>query len=285
MKNKMWFNEEFIDDNLSIGARTSLKIKQVLYSERSEFQKIEVMETESFGRLLLLDDIIMLTEENEFSYHEMIAHIPLIAHPNPKKVLIIGGGDGGAAREVLKHECIEECVMIEIDKLVVDTSIKYFPSLSRVFKNKRLNLKIEDAVKYMKINRNFFDVIIIDSTDPIGPAKGLFTSEFYNDVFNSLNDNGIMVAQAETPYFYKDIQKELFGKLKKQFPYVTMYLSHVPFYPSGTWSFAFASKHFKELEQPRLEDLEKLENNLQYLNRELYSASFVLPNFVKKIIE
>ena len=284
MKNS-WFNEEFTEENLSIGARTSIKIKSVLYSGRSEYQKIEVMDTESFGRLLLLDDIIMLTEENEFSYHEMIAHIPLIAHPSPKKVLIIGGGDGGTAREVFRHSCIEQCVMVEIDEMVIEKSKEFFTTLSEVFNNKILDLKIEDAVNYLKNNENYFDIIIIDSTDPIGPAEGLYTSEFYNDVFDSLNESGIMVAQAETPYFYKEIQKDLFGKLKKQFPYVTMYLSHIPFYPSGTWSFAFASKKYKENDKPRLVDLKKIESELQYLNNELYSASFVLPNFVRKIIK
>ena len=280
-----WFNEEFVDDNLLIGARTSLKIKKVLFSGRSEFQKIEIMETESFGKLLLLDDIIMLTEKNEFSYHEMIAHIPLIAHPDPKKVLIIGGGDGGTAREVLKHKCVNQCTLVDIDKFVVDKSIEFFPTLSEVFKNKRLEIRIENAVSFVKNNINTFDVVIVDSTDPIGPAKGLYTEEFYKDIFNSLNKNGIMVAQAETPYYYKEIQKELFGKLRNQFPYVTMYLSHVPFYPSGTWSFAFASKNYKEISKPRLKDLCKLENILEYLNKELYLASFILPNFVKKIIE
>ena len=279
-----WFNEEFTDDNLSFGARTSLKIKSILYSGRSEFQKIEVMETESFGRMLLLDDIIMLTEKNEFSYHEMIAHIPLIAHPNPKRVLVIGGGDGGTAREVLRHKCVEKCTMIEIDELVIEKSKEYFPTLSKVFSNKRLDVRIEDAVIFLKDNRDYFDVIIVDSTDPIGPAKGLYTSEFYKDIFDSLNESGIMVAQAETPYFYKEIQKELFGKLRNQFPYVTMYLSHIPFYPSGTWSFAFASKNYKENSNPRIGDFKLLENELQYLNKELYSACFVLPNFVKRII-
>ncbi len=279
-----WFNEEFTDDNLSFGARTSLKIKSILYSGRSEFQKIEVMETESFGRMLLLDDIIMLTEKNEFSYHEMIAHIPLIAHPNPKRVLVIGGGDGGTAREVLRHECVEKCTMVEIDELVIEKSKEYFPTLSKVFSNKRLDVRIEDAVIFLKDNRDYFDVIIVDSTDPIGPAKGLYTSEFYKDIFDSLNESGIMVAQAETPYFYKEIQKELFGKLRNQFPYVTMYLSHIPFYPSGTWSFAFASKNYKENSNPRIGDFKLLENELQYLNKELYSACFVLPNFVKRII-
>ncbi len=280
-----WFNEEFKEeDNLAIGARTSLKIKRSLFRGESKYQKIEILETEDFGNLMLLDDIIMLTEKNEFSYHEMISHIPIFAHPNPKRVLIIGGGDGGTAREVIKHDSIDECVLVEIDEMIIAKSIEYFPKVSTAFNNPKLNLIIDDGIKYLKENKNSFDVIIIDSTDPIGPAKGLFTLEFYQNVFESLIGDGIMCAQAETPYFYKDIQKELFGKLKSIFPFVTMFLSHVPFYPSGTWSFAFSSKKYTEKSNPRWNDMKKMESSLEYFNREIYSSAFALPNFVKKII-
>ncbi len=280
----LWFNEEFNDDQLSIGARTSIKIKKTLYAGKSKYQKLNIVETESFGRMMLLDDIIMLTEENEFAYHEMIAHVPLFAHPDPERVLVIGGGDGGTAREVVKHSAVKECVMVEIDELVVEKSKEFFPTLSSVFSDPKLTLLIGDGIEYMQKNKNNFDIIIIDSTDPIGPAEGLFSRDFYKDIFGALKNDGIVVAQAETPYFYKKIQKNYFSMLKDIFPYVTMFLSHIPFYPSGTWSLAFASKKYNETDQPRLAEMDDFSKNLNYFNKEVYKACFALPNFVKKIV-
>lgn len=279
-----WFDETLDENLFPIGARTSIKIGRTLFKGDSPYQTLEVVETARFGKMMLLDNCIMLTEANEFAYHEMIAHVPLFAHPNPKRVLIIGGGDGGTAREVLKHPTVEECVMVEIDALVVEKSREFFPTVASALDHPKLTLLIEDGVKYIQNNQNAFDVILIDSTDPVGPAEGLFSAEFYRQAYASLKEDGLLSAQAESPYYFQKTQKELFAVLKGIFPYVSMYLSAIPFYPSGTWSFAFASKKYKEHSNARFEDIRQLEQSLNYFNGEVFRGTFALPNFIKKTI-
>ncbi len=279
-----WFNEDLEASGFDIGARTSIKIGKTLFKGQSDFQKLEIVETPNFGRMMLLDDCVMLTEANEFAYHEMIAHVPLFAHPHPERVLIIGGGDGGTAREVLRHSEVKECVMVEIDGLVVEKSKEYFPRIASELENPRLSLLIDDGIRYIQENQNAFDIILVDSTDPVGPAEGLFSKEFYQNAFQALKADGILAAQAESPYYFQKTQRELFEVLHAIFPYATLYLSAIPFYPSGTWSFAFASKKYKEGEQPRVEAMQKLAVELQYFNPEIYQACFALPNFVRRNI-
>ena len=279
-----WFDETLDENLFNVGARTSIKIGKTLYKGQSPFQTLEIVETVRFGKMMLLDDCIMLTETNEFAYHEMIAHVPLFAHPNPERVLIIGGGDGGTAREVLKHPQVKECVMVEIDALVVEKSKEFFPTIASAFDHPRLTLLIEDGVKYIEENNNAFDVILIDSTDPVGPAEGLFSASFYQKTFAALKEDGLISAQAESPYYFQKTQKDLFEVLKGIFPYVTMYLSAIPFYPSGTWSFAFASKKYQENTQARLKDIEILEQELSYFNQDVFRGCFALPNFIRKNI-
>ncbi|MDX2302882.1 MAG: polyamine aminopropyltransferase [Microscillaceae bacterium] len=279
-----WFDETLDENLFNIGARTSIKIGKTLFKGESPFQSLEIVETARFGKMMLLDNCIMLTEANEFAYHEMIAHVPMFAHPNPERVLIIGGGDGGTAREVLKHPKVKECVMVEIDALVVEKSREFFPTIASELDNPRLTLLIEDGVKYIQNNTNAFDVILIDSTDPVGPAEGLFSAEFYRQTYAALKEDGLLSAQAESPYYFQKTQKELFAVLRDIFPYVSMYLSSIPFYPSGTWSFAFASKKYQEMSQPRLEDIQRMEGSLNYFNEKVFKACFALPNYIKKNI-
>ncbi len=277
-----WFNEELDENYFDLGARVSIQVGEMLFEGQSEFQKLQIMKTPKFGNLMILDGAVMLTEANEFAYHEMIAHIPLFAHPNPKRVLIIGGGDGGAAREVLRHPGVEECVMVEIDGLVVEKSREFFPTIACELDNPRLTLLIDDGIKYIENANNEFDVILVDSTDPAGPAEGLFTADFYKKVYGALKADGLMAAQAESPYYFQKTQKELFAVLKSIFPYTSMYLSAIPFYPSGTWSFAFASKQYTEQSHARTADIEAMTPHLQYVNPALFKGCFAIPNFVKK---
>jgi spermidine synthase len=279
-----WFNEELDEQYFDLGARVSIQIGETLFEGQSDFQKLQIVKTPKFGNMMILDGAVMLTEANEFAYHEMIAHIPLFAHPNPKRVLIIGGGDGGAAREVLRHACVEECVMVEIDGLVVEKSREFFPTIACELDNPRLTLLIDDGIKYIENAENEFDVILVDSTDPAGPAEGLFTADFYQKVFKALKADGLMAAQAESPYYFKKTQKELFGVLDSIFPYTSMYISAIPFYPSGTWSFAFASKDYSEISHARVVDLEKMSPELQYVNPSLFRGCFALPTFMRKNI-
>jgi spermidine synthase len=272
---KLTFTEEYLN-----GMSATFNIKKHLFSGQSEFQKIDILETEKLGNMMLLDGVVMLTEANEHAYHEMIAHVPVFSHPNPERVLIIGGGDGGTAREVMRHPCVKECIMCEIDGMVVDAAKEFFPTLAVAFNHPKMNLIIDDGIKYIQENKNSFDVIIIDSTDPEGPAEGLFKAPFYRDVFNALREGGIMSAQAESPYEMPAEQKAMFAEIDKVFPFVTMYLSFIPFYPTGMWSFAFASKGGTGLGEPRLDDIEKMQDELKYFNIEIMTACFALPNFV-----
>jgi spermidine synthase len=280
-----WLNEDLDQTIFEVGARVSMRVGKKIFEGQSDFQKLEIYETPHYGNMMVLDGCVMLTEANEFSYHEMIAHVPLFAHPNPERVLIIGGGDGGAAREVLRHPQVKECVMVEIDGLVIEKSKEYFPTIASEFDNPRLTLLVDDGVKYIENNKTAFDVILVDSTDPVGPAEGLFSKDFYQKAYNSLKPNGILVAQAESPYYFKRTQRELFDVLHSVFSYATLYTTNIPFYPSGMWSFAYASKEYKENTNPRYADMEKMEENLQYFNRKLYEGCFALPTFVKKNIE
>ena len=200
------------------GFGIAIKAGKLLYSKQSEFQKVEVFETESsLGRVLTLDDLMMTTEGDEFHYHEMIAHVPMMHHPNPKTVLVIGGGDGGTVREVLKHDTVEKVVLCEIDGLVIEACKEYLPTISCELDNPKCEILVEDAIEYIKNKENMFDIVLIDSTDPMGPGEGLFTEEFYTNVKNSLKEGGIIAAQSESPFVNKEeIKTQVKEAAKKQ---------------------------------------------------------------------
>ncbi|MBL7101057.1 MAG: polyamine aminopropyltransferase [Nanoarchaeota archaeon] len=260
------------------GRTIAVKVKKVLESCKSEFQKIEVYETECFGRMLVIDGIIMLTDFDEFAYHEMIVHVPLSVHPNPRKVLVIGGGDGGAVRELLKHP-VEEVHVCEIDKEVISISKKYFPDLASGFDDPRVKVFNEDGAEFVK--KKQYDVIIVDSTDPIGPGKALFEAEFYKDLYGSLAEDGIAVTQSESMFYDKELIKKLFDSNKKIFPIVKYYFTNVPTYPSGTIGFSFCSKKYDPIKDRKDKKLE----GLKYYNPETHESAFVLPSFIKDIIK
>ncbi|MDR1615488.1 MAG: polyamine aminopropyltransferase [Syntrophomonadaceae bacterium] len=259
----------------------SVKTTDMLLLEKSEFQQVAVVRTVQFGKMLLLDGIIQTTETDEFVYHEMITQIALNAHPAPKRVLIIGGGDGGALREVVGHPAVEEGIMVEIDALVVEASKRFLPHHSEGFDSPKARLIIDDGIKYVKNNPKAFDVIIVDSTDPIGPAVELFSENFYRDVANALNDDGILAVQSESPFFNADIIESVYKKISASFPITKLCLANVPTYPGGLWSFTVGSKKYDpaEINNPR----PKMEP-FKYYSGEIHKASFILPPFVKDII-
>ncbi len=274
----VWFTEKH-EDKQGI----SLKVKGILYSGQSEFQKIDVIDTEAYGKTLLLDGLVMTTEKDEFFYHEMISHIPLLAHPNPEKVLIIGGGDGGTVREVLRHPSVKEIVLCEIDGAVIDVSKQYLPSIACCLDDPKVKIHLEDAVKYIKDKKNCFDVVLIDSTDPLGPGVGLFTEEFYTNARDSLMENGVMAAQTESPIACQKEFKLINSLLNKVFSVVKPYFAPVPTYPGSYWSWTFCSGGG----QPGICDdnlAAKLEKSTKYFNREIYSAVFAVPNYVKQLM-
>ena len=267
------------------GYGITMNIKQSLYKGKSEFQEIEVLETEGLGRLLLLDNLVMTTEKDEFFYHEMISHIPMNSHKCPKDVLVIGGGDGGTIREVLKHDTVEHVVLCEIDGLVVDVCKKYFPTIACELDNPKVEMQIRDGIEYIKTQKNKFDIILIDSTDPMGPGTGLFTEEFYTNVKEALKLGGIMVAQSESPFADKKEIKAMYTLLRKVFPIVKPYVGPVLTYPAGYWSWAFCSKDVKPFDYIDERRVSIIENQAKLYNRDIHKSVFALPNFVKELVK
>ena len=261
---------------------TRFRCKKVLFSGKSLYQHIDVIETFGHGRMLLNDGIVMLSEKDEFIYHEMLAHVPLCVHPHPKKVLIIGGGDGGVAKELFRHPTIQQVVLVEIDKMVVEVAKKYFPKIASSFANKKLKLKIQDGVHFVKNTKQQFNVVLVDSTDPFGPAKGLFSPAFYKDVFRILTGDGILVVQAESPFFEIQTQKFILKSLKSVFSLTTLYNYSNTVYPGGLWSFALASKKYHPLKDRQVVRARSLSKQLSYYNEEIHQAAFAQPVFVQK---
>jgi len=275
-----YYNEQ---TGLTIG------LKKLLFSKQSEYQLVEVYETDTWGNLMTIDGMVMLSERDEFVYHEMLAHVPMFTHPKPKRVLIIGGGDGGTAREVLKHNSVIHVDMVEIDKTVVDASKKHFPNVGD-FENPKLNVLYEDGIAFIQNVKNPYDVIIIDGSDPVGPAEGLFEKDFYQYCKNALTPNGVLSTQTESPWVesYHPSMKKVFGALDDLFPIANMYLSFIPLYPAGMWSMGLASMGGSPLDDKvikRIQSVSKLLSSLKYYNSDVHSASFALPNFVSKIIK
>ena len=254
------------------------KVRKVLYHSKSRYQDILVFESEGVGRVLVLDGCVMTTSVDEFIYHEMLAHVPLFSHPNPENVLVVGGGDGGTLREVFKHHRVKRGVLVEIDDQVVEVAKRFFPELACSFDDPRCSLEFCDGVEYLKNVKEKFQVILVDSTDPVGPAENLFSLEFFQSVYNALSEDGIFVTQCETPFYFRDFIKDVISHLKSIFPKVALYTAYVPFYPSGMWCFAAASKG----PDPR-EPIFDGSLDTRYYNREVHRASFALPNFLKEL--
>lgn len=276
----LWYTEKQ-DDQFGI----TIKTTGSLYSGKSDFQKIDVIETEAFGRMLMLDGLVMTSEKDEFLYHEMISHIPMLAHQNPETVLVIGGGDGGTVREVLRHSTVRKVVLCEIDGLVIEVCKKFFPTISSELDNPKVEIQIRDGIEYIAQQKKIFDVIIIDSTDPMGPGEGLFTKEFYTNVREALKLNGIMVAQSESPIANKREVQLMYPLLRKVFPIVNTFLGPIPTYPGGYWSWAYCSESINPLDNKNEERTLEIQNGTKYFNKEIRSTAFALPNFVKELVK
>ncbi len=266
----------------------TIGLKKLLFSEQSEFQLVEVYETDTWGNLMTIDGMVMLSERDEFVYHEMISHTAMFTHPHPKRVLIIGGGDGGTAREVLKHSSVETVHLVEIDKTVVDASRLHFPGVGD-FDNPKQSTLYEDGIAFVKNVEEPYDVIIIDGSDPVGPAEGLFEKDFFQFCYDALAEDGVLSAQTESPWVesYHPSMKKVFNALDDLFPISKMYVSFIPLYPAGMWTMGLASKK----EDPLSDEVsERVKNGLEeiqglkYYNEDIHRGSFALPNFVKDII-
>ena len=279
---ELWYTEEHTKN-----VRFSIKVDKQLVSVESPFQRIDIFESKEFGRFLTLDGFMMLTEKDEFIYHEMMVHVPVAVKMDAKKVLVIGAGDGGTVREIVKYNTIEQIDMVEIDKMVVDVCREYLPFTSSKLDDPRVNLYFEDGLKFVRSKKNEYDLILVDSTDPFGPGEDLFTREFYGNCFNALKDDGILVNQHESPYYKADAEatERAHKQLEAVFPFATVYQLHIPTYPSGHWLFGFASKKYNPIKDLKDEEWNKLGIKTKYYNTELHKGAFALPNYVKELID
>ena len=272
---ELWFTEK---QTPSLGITCALS--NVLHREKSIYQDIAVLETLQFGRMLVLDGMVMTTEQDEFVYHEMITHIALFTHPNPERVLVVGGGDGGAIREIVKHQKVKEAILAEIDERVIEVSKKYLPSISAGLSDPRVKICVSDGIKHVQEHENYYDIILVDSTEPIGPAEGLFARQFYQDVFYALKPDGMMVAQTESPFINADLIKKVFHYIGEIFPVTRLYQASIPTYPSGLWTFTLGSKKYDPLEAVLPEEIPF---PTRYYNFAVHKGAFLLPEMARRL--
>jgi len=275
----------WVTENQKPGLRISFRVKEILGEATSAFQHCAVYDTVEFGRMMMLDDVVMLTEKDEFCYHEMIAHVPLSVHPDPKRVLVIGGGDGGTIREVARHPGVEDITLVEIDQVVVDMARAHLPFVACGFDDPRVTVRIEDGIQFIQNQEHAWDVIIIDSTDPVAFAEGLFHEDFYRNVQHALTENGIMVAQTESPLIETETIRNVYSALKQVFPLRRMYTGFVATYPTGYWSYAFASNGPDPLADLKPERTSAFADRLRYYTPDVHRAAFALPPFARRLLD
>lgn len=278
-----WYTESWSDE-----CKFSIAYDEKIYSEKTPFQQIDFYKGKEFGTFFTLDGLMMINEKDEFIYHEMIVHPAFATNPNIKRVLIIGGGDGGTAREVLRYKPVEKVVMVEIDERVFRLCQKYLPvTAGGIEEEPRMTLKFEDGLAFVKKAPDAsFDLILVDSTDPISVGEGPFIIEFYQECYRVLRNDGILINQHESPYFteYAESMKRAHKKIKHIFPITHVYQYHMPTYPSGHWLFGFASKVYDPLLDLHAEDWKKFKIQTKYYNTELHRGAFCLPNYVREAL-
>lgn len=278
---KTWYTEEWADQ----GSAISLKVKQKVHDEQSPYQRIEIYETETFGTLMTLDGLVMVTDRDNFVYHEMMSHPALFTHPDPKDVLIIGGGDCGTLREVLKHQSVTRAEQVELDERVTRVSEKFFPDLCESNGDARAALRFDDGIKWVADAKpGTYDVIIVDSTDPVGPAAGLFSAEFYQNCFKALKPNGIVVGQSESPLFHAELIKSMHVALRAA-TFADVASVHFPqcTYPSGWWSATLACKD-GTLASFREQDAAQRQFASRYYNAGIHRAALAMPQFLAETL-
>lgn len=274
---ELWYTEKQTE-NVGI----TCKIKETLHTETTDFQELAIIDTYQFGRMLVLDGMVQTTIKDEFVYHEMIAHVGLNTHPNPENVLVVGGGDGGAIREMIKHPKVKKATLVEIDGRVVELSKKYLPEIACALDNPIVEVRIEDGIKHIADNANTYDFITVDSTEPVGPAEGLFAKDFYQSIFNALKEDGLFVAQTESPFFNNDLISRVFKDISSIFPITRLYACSIPTYPSGLWTFTMGSKKYDPLQV----DESQIPNyETKYYSPRIHKSVFQLPRFVEDLLK
>lgn len=259
--------------------RYTYEVSNILYNAKSSYQDIMVFENPYFGRILVLDGVVQITEKDEFFYHEMLAHVVMNAHPDPKKVIVIGGGDGGTVREVLKHKSVEKVYFIEIDEEVINVSKKFFPSVSSEIDNPRVEVHTMDGAEFVKGRNADIDIVIVDSTDIVGFAKSLFTTEFFTSIKNCLTQNGMFVTLSESLHFHKDLVAEVQLTMKKVFPVVDLYTAPIATYGGNWWTFSVGSKNLDPKEIRRNDVI-----HTRYYSGEIHATSFLSRALYAKLL-
>jgi spermidine synthase len=281
----VWFTDK--DENQALSLRFT---GEVFYDVQSPFQRVRILESYKYGKMLALDDMVMTTEEDEFHYHEMISHPAMFLHGDVRDVLVIGGGDGGTVRELLRHPNVNKVTMVEIDEEVIKACKAFLPQIAASFDHPKLNLIVDDGIKYVKeAAASSYDLVIVDGSDPVGPAEGLFSVEFYQHCYRTLRENGILVAQGESPKFNEKAFRELNHTLQGIFgaDNCPISLFFVPTYPTGMWCFQYGMKS-KGLSERKVDE-ERIavfcdEHGLRYYNEGIHSSTFAVPTFVKKLL-
>lgn len=273
---ELWYTEKQTG-NYGITA----KITETLVKETTNYQELVIVDTVEFGRMLVLDGMVMTTIKDEFVYHEMVVHPALVTHPNPKQVLVVGGGDGGAIREVLKHPEVEKATLVEIDGKVIEYSKKYLPEIAGKLDDPRVEVIVNDGYMHIHNHKNSYDVIMVDSTEPVGPAVQLFQKGFYQGIYESLKEDGIFIAQTDNPWFKADLIRQVHADVREIFPVVRVYQANIPTYPSGLWTFTIGSKVYDPLQ---VNEAEIPPLDTKYYTPTLHKAAFALPKFVEDLL-
>ena len=282
----VWFTDKDEDQALSLRFTG-----EVFFDVQSPFQRVRIIESYKYGKMLALDDMVMTTIKDEFHYHEMISHPSMFTHGNARNILVIGGGDGGTVREILRHEGVEKVTMVEIDGEVIKACKEHLPQIAAAFDHPKLDLIVDDGIAFIKnAAPETYDIIIVDGSDPVGPAEGLFSVEFYTNCYNALKKNGILVAQGESPKFNDKAFAELNHTLQGIFgtDNAPVSLFFVPTYPTGMWSFQYGLKnvdHPKHVTNESIIDAFVEKEGLRYYNADVHKGSFATPNFVKQLLK
>ena len=281
------FPDIWYSDHQTANVRFSVRLDRQLYSEISDFQRIDVFESPAFGRFLTLDGDILFSEADAFIYNEMVAHVPMAVHPHVERVLIIGGGDGGVARELIAYPEIKQIDVVEPDERFVEICKEYFPETVKGFEDPRVQVYYQDGLRFVRGRTEMYDLIINDATDPFGHTEGLFTKEFYGSCYKALKEEGIMVYQHGSPFFDEDESafRAMHRKVFKTFPISRVYGAHIPTCNSGYWMFGFASKKYHPIAHfdPSRWGARKIKT--EYYTTNLHTGAFMLPKYVEEILE
>ena len=278
----LWFSEFHAPD-----VKHSIRVTRHLYSQKSNYQQIDVFDTPEFGRVLTLDGNVMLTERDEFIYDEMITHVPMSVHPNIRNILVIGAGDGGVVKELTRYSNVEKIDLVEMDPQVVEVCRTYLPENASKLDDERVCIYFDNALRFIRKRHSAYDLIIVDSTDPFGPSEGYFTREFYGICYNALRDDGIMVNQQGSPFYQHDADamKRSHQRIVSTFPISRVYQAHIPTYAAGYWLFGFASKSYHHIDDFNSQKWAALNLNTRYYTTRLHIGSFYLPAFLEQMLK